>query len=264
MCKNSNRLFHGDCLNELAKLGTNTVDLILTDFPYGVLNPRNEWDKVPDLSALWKQFDRVSKPNTAVITTAKQPFTSQIIMSNLDDFKYCLVWEKSKATGYLNAKKMPLVAHEDIVVFYKKLPTYNPQMTYGKPYNKGTAIRDTEAYAKQDKAIEVKSAGSRYPRSVVYFRTAESEGKLHPTQKPLALFEWLLRTYSNPDDVVLDPFMGSGTTGVAAMKHNRNFIGIEKAKHYFVIADKRINQDKPVRAFATATKDAPFPLLENI
>ena len=231
----------GDCFKVLQDLEENSVDLILTDFPYGVLNSRNEWDKIPNLEPLWREFNRVAKENAAIITTAKQPFTSKLIMSNLKDFKYCLIWEKSKATGYLNAKKIPLVAHEDIVVFYRKMPTYNPQMTEGAPYNKGTAVRDTEAYAKQDKAIEVRSNGSRYPRSVVYFRTAESEGKHHPTQKPIALFDWLVRTYSNSGDVVLDPFMGSGTTGIAAIENGRSFIGIEKMEKYYQIALERIN-----------------------
>lgn len=245
MSNDSNRieLLCGDCIDALSGVGENSVDLVLTDFPYGCLNPRNEWDKVPELAEVWKALERVVKPNAAIISTAKQPFTSHLIISNVDDFRYVLVWEKSKATGYLNAKKMPLVAHEDIVVFYKKMPTYNPQMTNGKPYNKGTAVRDTECYALQEKAIEVKNAtGKRYPRSVQYFRTAESEGKLHPTQKPLALFSWLMNTYSNEGDVVLDPFMGSGTTGCAAFENTRSFIGIEKEKKYFDIARQRIGE----------------------
>ncbi len=231
----------GDCLKMLAEVPSNSVNLILTDFPYGVLNPRNEWDQVPDMPKIWQEFNRISKPNTAIITTAKQPFTSYLIMSNPRDFKYTLIWEKSKATGYLNSKLMPLVAHEEIVVFYKKPPTYNPQKTNGKPYNKGTAVRDTECYAKQTKAIEVKNKdGLRYPRSVQYFRTAESEGKLHPTQKPIALFEWLVKTYSNEGDIILDPFMGSGTTGAASLTLGRKFIGIERELKYYNIATERL------------------------
>ncbi len=236
-------LLLGDCIERMQDLKTNSVDLILTDFPYGVLNSRSKWDVVPDLTKIWEQFDRVGKKNAAVVTTGKQPFTSQLIMSNPKDFRYTLVWEKSKATGYLNSKKMPLVAHEDIVVFYKKLPTYNPQMTQGTPYNKGTAVRDTESYAIQTKAIEVKNdSGLRYPRSVQYFRTAESEGKLHPTQKPIALFEWLVKTYSNKRDVVLDPFMGSGSTGVACFNTERNFIGIDADDKYFGVANVRLDE----------------------
>ena len=158
-------------------------------------------------------------------------------------FRYCWVWEKSKASGYLNSKKMPLKAHEDIVVFYKKLCTYNPQKTKGVPYNKGTAVRDTESYGKQTKAVHVKNEdGTRYPRSVIYFTTAESEGKLHPTQKPVALMEYFIKTYSNENDLVLDPCMGSGTTGIACVNTNRKFIGIEKDEKYFNIAKDRIEK----------------------
>jgi len=165
-----------------------------------------------------------------------------LISTNYRDFKYCLVWEKSKATGYLNAKKQPMRAHEDIVVFYRKQPTYNPQMTKGTPYDKGKAVRDAEQYGKQTKAVHVKNEeGTRYPRSVLYFKTAEDEGKLHPTQKPVALYEYLIRTYSNEGDTVLDPCMGSGTTGMAAINTNRNFIGIEREEKYFNIAQDRLN-----------------------
>jgi len=234
----------GDALKVAPALRANSADLVLTDLPYGVLNARNKWDHVPDFALFWKCLNRVAKSNAAVISTAKQPFTSFLIASNVANFRYTLVWEKSKATGYLNAKKMPLVAHEDIVVFYRKIPTYNPQMTDGKPYNKGTAVRDTECYGKQTKAVEVKNTnGKRYPRSVQYFCTAEREGKLHPTQKPVALMEWLIKTYSNPGDVVLDPFMGSGSTGVAALRHRRNFIGIEAVEKYYNIADARLHKE---------------------
>ena len=151
---------------------------------------------------------------------------------------------------------MPLVAHEDIVVFYKKLPTYNPQMTEGKPYDKGKAVRDTESYGEQTKAIHVKNDdGYRYPRSVVYFVTAEMEGKLHPTQKPVKLFEWLVKTYSNENDVVLDITMGSGTTGVAAINTNRKFIGIELDDTYFKVSEKRITESIGIQKFFKGEKD---------
>tara|TARA_R100001594_G_scaffold148970_2_gene205504 strand:+ start:36 stop:764 length:729 start_codon:yes stop_codon:yes gene_type:complete len=237
------KLLNGDCIEMMKDIKSESVDLILTDLPYGVLNPRNKWDDIIPFDDMWFQSNRISKPNTAFITTAKQPFTSQLIMSNLKDFRYTLIWEKSKATGYLNSKKIPLIAHEDIVVFYKKLPTYNPQMTEGTPYDKGTAIRDTKSYGRQTKAIHVKNdTGLRYPRSVKYFATAEMEGGYHPTQKPIKLYEWLIKMYSNDNDVVLDIAMGSGTTGVACSNTNRNFIGIELDKKYFKIADERINK----------------------
>lgn len=236
-------LFKGDCLEVMQKMTESSVDLILTDLPYGVLNKRNVWDNIVPFDEMWKESFRVLKPNGAFITTSKQPFTSHLISSNTKDFRYTLVWEKSKATGYLNSKRMPLVAHEDIVVFYKKLPTYNPQMTQGTPYDKGKAVRDTEAYAKQEKSIHVKSDGLRYPRSVQYFRTAESEGKLHPTQKPIALYEWLVNTYSNPGETVLDITMGSGTTGVASLRTGRNFIGIEMSDKYFETSQQRLSAE---------------------
>ena len=236
-------LFKGNCLIESEKIKDKSVDLILTDLPYGVLNKRTGWDVIIPFDKMWQMVDRILKPNGAFITTSKQPFTSQLIMSNLKDFRYTLVWEKSKSTGWLNSKKMPLVSHEDIVIFYKKLPTYNPQMTEGTPYDKGKAVRDTQSYGKQIKAIHVKNEkGMRYPRSVQYFVTAESEGGFHPTQKPIKLFEWMIETYSNKGDIVCDITMGSGTTVVAAVNTNRNFIGIEQDEEYFEISKNRIEK----------------------
>ena len=228
--------------NTLGNIEPQSVDLLLTDFPYGTLNKkRNQWDRVIDYEKFWEHVDTICKPNCAIISTAAQPFTSELISTNYTDFKYCLVWEKSKATGYLNAKKQPMRAHEDIVVFYKKQPTYNPQFTSGKPYDKGKALRDAEQYGKQTKSVHVKDTeGKRYPRSVLYFKTAEDEGKLHPTQKPIALYEYLIRTYSNEGDTILDPCMGSGTTGAASLTTNRNFIGIESNEEYYNIASNRL------------------------
>ena len=220
-----------------------SVDLILTDLPYGVLNKRTEWDKCIPYDEMWGQVSRISKENAPFITTSKQPFTSELILSNLKNFRYCWIWEKSKSTGYLNSKRMPLVAHEEVVVFYKKMPVYNPQMTKGEPYDKGTAIRDTTHYSEQKKAIHVKNEeGTRYPRSVIYFKTAEGEGKLHPTQKPLKMYEYFINTYSNEGDVVLDIAMGSGTTGIAAKNTNRNFIGIEQNTEYYNVAQNRLEK----------------------
>ena len=225
-------------------LDTNSIDLLLTDFPYGTLNKRNKWDTIIDYDYFWKQAYRVCKEDAAIVSTAAQPFTSILISSNYADFKYTWIWEKSKASGYLNSKKQPLRAHEDIVVFYRKQCTYNPQMIEGVPYDKGTAIRDTKAYSKQTKAIHVISkSGLRYPRSVQYFKTAESEGKYHPTQKPVALMEYLINTYSNVNDTILDPCMGSGTTGIACKNTGRQFIGIEKDPDYFKLAQTRINKN---------------------
>ena len=244
------KLYHDDMFNILSNIESQNVDLLLTDFPYGTLNKRNEWDVIIDYEQFWKYVDIICKPNAAIISTAQQPFTTKLISTNYSMFRYCLIWEKSKATGYLNSKKMPLKAHEDVVVFYKKLCTYNPQMTKGTPYDKGIAVRDTESYGKQTTAVHVKNEdGKRFPRSVIYFKTAEGEGKLHPTQKPVALMEYLVKTYSNENDVVLDPCMGSGTTGVACVKTNRKFIGIEKDEKYFNIASNRIEETNPLMKF---------------
>lgn len=238
-------LIYCDMFDEkgLAAVSSESIDAVITDFPYGTLNKRNLWDKIIDYDKFWNEVKRIRKPSTPVITTAQMPFTAYLVGTNFAEFKYTLVWEKSKATGYLNAKKQPLRAHEDLVVFYDKQCTYNPQMIEGKPYNKGCAVRDTMAYGKQEKAVLVKNdTGLRYPRSVQYFVTAESEGKLHPTQKPVALYEWLVKTYSNENDFILDPCMGSGTTAIACIKTNRKFIGFELNKEYFLIAKERIKK----------------------
>ena len=239
------KIIHGDMFDDncLLDIKDKEIDAIITDFPYGTLNKRNTWDKIIDFDKFWTEYHRISKETSPLISTAQMPFTAYLISTNYKDFKYTLVWEKSKATGYLNAKKQPMRAHEDIVVFYKKQCKYNPQMIEGKPYNKGCAVRDTMAYGKQKKAVLVKNdTGLRYPRSVQYFVTAESEGKLHPTQKPVALFEWLIKTYSNENDKILDPCFGSATTAIACINTNRNFIGFEKDKTYFKIAKNRIKE----------------------
>src|SRR3989344_1329605 len=225
----------------LGNIGNKTINAIITDFPYGTLNKRNIWDKVIDYEEFWRQAKRIGIGHMPTISTAQMPFTAVLVSTNYKDFKYTLVWEKSKATGYLNAKKQPMRAHEDIVVFYSGQCFYNPQMTKGEPYDKGRAIRDTEAYGVQTKVVHVKSeTGMRYPRSVQYFKTAEGEGKYHPTQKPIELFEWLVKTYTNKGDTILDPCMGSGTTAIAAIKNERKFIGFEKNTKYFQSAKERI------------------------
>ena len=235
------RLYNADMFGVFGKIDTKSIDLLLTDFPYGTLNKRNEWDVIIDYEKFWNHIDKICKTNASIISTAQQPFTTKLISTNYSMFRYCWVWEKSKATGYLNSKKIPLKAHEDIVVFYKKLGSYNPQMTQGTPYDKGTAVRDTESYGKQTRSVHVKNEnGMRFPRSVIYFKTAEGEGKLHPTQKPVALMEYLIKTYSNENDIVLDPCMGSGTTGIACMNTNRKFMGIEKDPVYFQKAYERM------------------------
>ena len=234
------KLLHGDCLELMKDIPDKSVEMILCDLPYGTTACK--WDEIIPFEPLWEQYERVIKDNGAIVLTASQPFTSTLRMSNIKLVRYTWVWEKSKATGFLNAKKRPLVAHEDITVFSKKPTTYNPQFSTKEPYNKGIRKEQTDddVYGKFER-VEVKSDGKRYPRSVVYFKTAESEGAvLHKTQKPLKLFEYLIKTYTNEGDLVLDNCMGSGSTGVACLNTNRNFIGIELDDKYFEIAKKRI------------------------
>lgn len=231
-------LLHGDCLDLMAQIPDGSVDMILCDLPYGTTACK--WDTVIPFEPLWEQYKRLIKKNGAIVLFGSQPFTSALVMSNPKWFKYQWVWEKSKASGYLNAKIMPMMAHEDILVFGEGRVTYNPSMVKGEPYNKGTAHRPTEVYGKQVATTVKSDSGDRYPRSVAYFVTAEREGKLHPTQKPVALLEYLIKTYTNPNEVVLDNTMGSGTTGVACENTNRGFIGIERDEKYFDIAEKRI------------------------
>ena len=231
-------LYNGDCLQVMSELEDNSVDLVVCDLPYGTTQCK--WDTIIDLETMWKELHRVGKESCAYVMFAAQPFTSVLTMSNVSNFKYSWVWEKSKATNYLNAKKQPMRAHEDILVFYRKQPTYNPQMVEGDPYDKGTAHRPTDVYGSQTATTVKNDSGLRYPRSVQYFKTAEFEGKLHPTQKPVALLEYLIETYSNKGDVVLDHTMGSGSTGAAAKNLGRQFIGIEMNKDYFKTCEERL------------------------
>jgi len=238
-----NILVNGDCLEVMKEIENKSVDLILCDLPYGTT--QNKWDSIINLKLLWKQYERIIKDNGIITLTAQTPFDKVLGASNINLLKYEWIWEKSKATGYLNSKKMPLKSHENILVFYNKPPIYNPQMTKGKPYNKGKAHRPTDNYGKQKSILVKNDSGLRYPRTNIYFKTAESEGKsLHPTQKPIALMEYLIKTYTNKEMVVLDNCMGSGTTGVACLNTERKFIGIELNREYFEIATKRINNTR--------------------
>lgn len=233
-------LINGETIEEMANIPDKSIDMILADLPYGTT--RNKWDSIIPLDKLWEQYNRIIKDNGAIVLTSSGIFTAKIIMSNLGQYKYKYVWEKSKATNFLNAKKQPLRKHEDIVVFYKKQPTYNPQMSIGKPYNKGVRKDQLTGSYGNFKPTPVESSGERYPVDILYFKTAESEGEVvHPTQKPVALLEYLIKTYTNEGDVVLDNTMGSGSTGVACANTNRYFIGIELDDEYFKIAEERIS-----------------------
>ena len=216
-----------------------SIDMILCDLPYGTT--RCKWDSVIPFEPLWKQYSRIIKDNGAICLFSQMPFTAALVMSNLKMFRYEWIAEKSMATGFLNAKHMPLKCHENICVFYKKLPTYNPQMTKGKPYN--IKRRDCGAqYLGNFDNIETKNEGTRYPRDVLkdLWKPYCSGKMLHPTQKPVPLLEYLIKTYTNKGETVFDNCMGSGSTGVACVNTSRNFIGIELDEKYFKIAERRI------------------------
>ncbi len=225
-----NQLFEGDCLKYLKQFPDNSIDMVLCDLPYGTT--QNKWDSVIPLSKLWKEYERVVKDNGAIVLTSQGLFTAQLMMSNPKMFKYKWIWEKSKPTNFLNAKKQPLRKYEDICVFYKKQPTYNPQMTKGEPYNKGIRKNQLSGSYGDFQPVHVHSDGERYPIDIIYFKTAESEGRvIHPTQKPIELGRYLVRTYSNPGDLILDNTFGSGSFLVAALLEGRNFVGVERNKN---------------------------------
>lgn len=236
-----NKIICGNCFDILPQIPDDSVDLLFVDLPYGTTQA--SWDSILPLDKLWEQYNRIVKKNGAMLFTASQPFTTTLIASNINNYKYSWIWEKSKATNYLNAKKQPLRAYEEVVVFYRKQPTYNPQMTMGEAYNKGTALRLTDVYGSQ-KAVEVKSDGLRYPRNVLYFKTAESEGEvIHPTQKPVALIEYMIKTYTEEGAVILDNTAGSFSTAIAAQKTGRQWICIEQDREMCEKALKRFEKD---------------------
>ena len=251
MSKVINRLFEGDCLEYMEKIPDGSVDMILCDLPYGMT--QNQWDCYIPLEELWKQYKRVIKQNGAIVLTSNGVFTAKLILSQPGIFKYKWVWEKSKPTNFLNAKKQPLRKYEDVCVFYKKQPTYHPQMTPGEPYDKGVRKDQLCGNYGDFDPVHVASKGERYPTDIIYIKTAEREGAVyHPTQKPVELGRYMVRTYTNPGDVVLDNTFGSGSFLVAALMEGRNFIGIEKNENvalfkreeidYIEVAKKRLKE----------------------
>ena len=233
-----NKVVQGDCLEVMQSIPDKSVNMILCDLPYGTT--QNKWDSVIDLQKLWTEYERIIKDDGAIVLTSQGIFTAKLILSNEKLFKYKITWIKSKSTNFLNAKKQPLRKHEDICIFYKKQPTYNPQMTEGEAYDKGIRKDQYTGSYGDFKPKHVKSNGERYPNDIVfyeeqnlddfvYIKTAEAEGTVyHPTQKPIELGRYLIRTYTNPGDIVLDNACGSGSFLLSAILENRNFIGIEK------------------------------------
>lgn len=227
----------GNCLELLGSIPTDSVDMLLVDLPYGTTACK--WDSIIPLDLLWDHYLRVCKNNAAMVFTAAQPFTTILAASNLSDFKYEWVWEKPQGTNPMNAKIMPLKSHENILVFYRGKPVYNPQMWQSTPYSgfKSKTAKIGEVYGSAASKHRDNPTGSRYPKTVLKFK---QEKGFHPTQKPVALMEYLIRTYTNPGDVVLDNCMGSGSTGVAAINTGRDFIGMELDPTYFSTAKDRI------------------------
>ena len=235
-----NKVYLGDCLELMKDIPDKSIDMILCDLPYGTT--QNKWDVIISFDKLWEQYSRIIKDNGVVALTSQGLFTAKTMLSNEKIFKYKIVWEKSKSTNFLNAKKQPLRKHEDICIFYKNQPTYNPQMKKGEPYDKGIRKnQQTGSYGNFNQS-HIKSDGERYPTDIIYFKTAESEGKVvHPTQKPVALYEYLIKTYTNEGNVILDNCAGSGTLIKACYKTNRRYICIENEEKYFRLLEEEHN-----------------------
>jgi len=237
------KLMMGDCLEMMAKIEGGSVDMVLADPPYGTTACK--WDSVIPFEPMWEQVRRVLKKNGAAVFTASQPFTSALVMSNVAWFHQALVWSKNKPTGHLNAKKRHLTGHEDVIVFSGAPPKYHPQKWQSRPANSATKTKPTEVYGTQIPTTYLGGNTDRYPISVLSIPVVNNdgtgEGRYHPTQKPVALMEYLIKTYTDEGEVVLDFTMGSGTTGVACINTSRRFIGIERDPAYFGIAQSRIN-----------------------
>ena len=232
-------IYHGDCLEIMADWPDNCVDLVLTDPPYGTT--ACSWDVVIPLEPMWMHLKRLIKPNGAIVMTASQPFTTILIASNMGMFRYEMIWDKMKGSDFLNANKKPLGSHENVVVFYEKQPTYNKQVWFSMPYKKTKNGNLSDCYGKREAALSESKDGERCPVSIIKF-TRDGD-RLHPTQKPVALMEYLIKTYTDKGETVLDFAIGSGTTAVACKELGRNYIGIEKEQEYIDIANRRLRQE---------------------
>ncbi len=240
------KLLHGDCLELMKDIPSGSVDMILCDLPYGTT--RNEKDIRLPLDMLWSEYKRIAKENSCIALFGQGTFYVDLVNSNPKMFRYDLVWDKELTSGFLNAKRMPLRQHEQIAIFYSKLPTYNPQFSAGKPlHSRGFSYKTKETenqnYGKFDVTDDTRAGTTeKYPTSVLTFVKPHPSVALHRTEKPVALLEYLVKTYTNEGDTVLDNCMGSGSTGVACVNTNRHFIGIELDENYFNIAKERINE----------------------
>lgn len=250
-------LIKGDCMTAMRDIEDGSVDMVLADLPYGTTDC--EWDSIIPLDPLWAELRRVTKRNAAIVLTADQPFTTALIGSNLKDFRYCWTWVKEMPTGFLNAKKMPLKNTEDVCVFYRELPTYNPQGVVASPFNKHAKRGSTGGiYAKNGLRYDSDYIPEyvNYPKQTI--RCGKDMPQVHPTQKPIKLMAYLIKTYTNERDTVLDVCMGSGSTGVACAATNRNFIGIEMDPAFFELSKRRILEAKsPFDNFRPAERQRP-------
>jgi site-specific DNA-methyltransferase (adenine-specific) len=242
-------LYEGDCLDIMPTLPDKSIDMILCDLPYGTTACK--WDTVIPFEPLWKGYKRLIKDNGAIVLTASQPFTSALVMSNPKWFKYDLVWDKILSTGHLNSNRMPLRRHESILIFYKSLPIYNPQKMYdGKKYHSKYKLTENCGGSNYGKARSVdnseENSGYKYPTSILPLQKIHNNLVIHSVEKPVALFEYLIRTYTNEGDTVLDNCAGSGTTGVACINTNRKYILIEKDAGYCEIIRKRLANTQPL------------------
>ena len=235
------KLYNGDCLEIMDKLISDNVkvDAIITDIPYGTTNCA--WDSIIPFPDMWERINKISKDNSAICLFGSEPFSSALRMSNIKNYKYDWIWEKNRPTGLFSAKKRPMKYHEIISVFYKEQPTYNPIMWQGKESHKRGSTKGKSEHYENTTFNESKEGNLKYPKDILVFDRPHPP--VHPTQKPVELMEYLITTYTNENELVLDFTMGSGTTGVACIKSNRNFIGIELDKNYFNIAKKRIEDE---------------------
>ncbi len=241
-----NKIYHGDCLNLMKKINSNSIDFLFTDLPYGTTNA--DFDKPIDLNLFWEQVNRITKSNACVALWTQQPYTTDVINSNWKNFKYEWVIEKGRATGHYNANKQPLKAHETVLIFYRKPPTYNPQKTTGHPRKISLAkhkekCKESPNYNKNSKLTSYDST-ERYPRTVLKFKWPSQKKSLHPQQKSLEACEYFIKTYTNENDLVCDCTTGVGTICKAAKNLNRRFIGIEKNFEFFTKANKNIWKTK--------------------
>lgn len=254
-------LLCGDCLELMRQIPNRSIDMVLCDLPYGVLNkgnPNAKWDKPIPMECLWPEYMRVCKENAAIVLFGQGMFSADLMKSAPELWRYNLIWDKNRATGFLNANRMPLRYHEDILVFYRKLPTYNPQMEdlngRAPNHNRGNGEHAEKNQCYGDvKLVNPSYTDKKYPRSIIQIPALHcSEDQEHPTQKPVALLEWLIRTYTDEGETVLDNCMGSGSTGVACVNTGRDFIGIEIDPQYYAVAQKRISEAQERKKFEMA------------